>query len=613
MTATEVKHAKAHPRLGLVIEGLMVMTARERWGALGIVVIMMMAGLLETAVVALILPLVYVLVDPTAFTQSEVGAAISALAGGQSLVGLFPFIAATLIVLLVLSGLLSTLSIYLIELHSARSRTRLARELLEECLRAPYLWISSHKTAVLVRHLNEDIRYWRKDFIQSILMMVQAGIMIVAPAAVVIALAPVNGIIAIGIVGLLSFFVMTLFRRATRENSVEVKRRFDRVNQALLQTIAGSREIKISGKSEFFISRFNEYNTYNNDIGIRTRLVGGAPASIINLLGQVGLIVTALVLWASGIPTTEIVGQLALIGVVVSRVVPAANRLASQVSTLFRSAPFVDSLLRFRNDLRVQSTELAGTSPVLPSWRTLRLEDASFSYPRSDRQSLQDANLLLERGKLYGFVGRSGAGKTTLVNLLLGLIRPSHGAVLVDKQDLREVSLPDWHRRFGYVPQDAFILDATLRENVTFGEDADHARLSAAIEGAQLAELVKVSGVDASLGEKGRRLSGGQAQRVAIARALFKQPEILLLDEATSALDSITETHILNTVRTLPSKPLGLIIAHRVSTLRACERIFILDGGKIAESGTYDELMARSQIFRALAAVPDPVEPETAQ
>jgi ATP-binding cassette subfamily C protein len=235
----------------------------------------------------------------------------------------------------------------------------------------------------------------------------------------------------------------------------------------------------------------------------------------------------------------------------------------------------------------------------------------SFRYPEAADRSLENASLSLERGKFYGFVGQSGAGKSTLANLLLGLIGPTRGAISIDGRPLAEFAIADWRRRFGYVPQDAFILDATLRDNITFGEPADDARVQDAIARAGLADVVARldGGLDTVLGERGRRFSGGQAQRVAIARALFRKPEILFFDEATSALDSVTEAEIHLAIESLRGEAMAIMIAHRISSLRRCDLIFMLDGGRIVESGTYDELLARSEPFRRLAAQGDDVTP----
>lgn len=598
-------------RLNLVARGIGLLTRRERWQALGIVTLMMLAGFLESVVVALIVPLVYVIVDPARLAATSIGQTMIASLG-QPIEKLFPWLAGMLIVLLAASAAVTMLATYCSEAHSARCRDRLARDLLEQLTAAPYVWLLSQSVPVLARHVHEDVRAWRKEFIHALLMMVQAAIMIISPAAVAIAIAPGAGFAALGVVGAICALVVIAFRRRIRRISSGVKVASDAMMRSLMQILSGIREVKVSGHARYFTAMFNTHHSMVTRLGVAARMAGGAPASTITLLGQIGFVLTALVLWWRGGSGAEVVAQLALIGVVVSRVVPAANRFANQVSSLYRSAPFVASLVEFRDTLdRItrRAERADGHARALPApWHTLELRDASFRYPETERLSLEGVQLTLERGGFYGFVGRSGAGKTTLVNLLLGLIEPTAGQVLIDGVALTDIALRQWHKRFGYVPQDAFILDGTLRENVAFGETADDTRIYSALEKARLAPVVRAleAGLDTQLGERGRRFSGGQAQRVAIARALYKGCDVLLLDEATSALDSVTEAEIQDSIEPLRGSVLSLMIAHRVSTLRRCDRIFVLEAGRIVASGRYEELLERSDIFRSLAAQAQP-------
>jgi ATP-binding cassette subfamily C protein len=595
------------PRFDLIRRSIGLMTRRERWQAAGIVLLMIVTGFLESSVVAMVVPLVYAIVDPGKFGDSGIGTKLAAITG-QPITVLFPWLAVALIVLLIASTAVTMIATYCGERHSSSCRNRLAADLLGRIAAAPYIWGTSQSIPILVRHVYEDVRAWRKEFVQALLAMVQASIKIVAPAAVAIAIAPFAGFVALAVVGVICVIVVMIFRRKIRTISEAAKTFSDSTMRSLMQILSGIREIKVTGHAGYFTDIFNRHHSAFTKIGVAARMYGGAPAATITLLGQIGFVLTAMVLWWRGGPGAEIVAQLALIGVVVSRVVPAANSFAVQVTQLYRAAPFVESLLGFRktiDKITQRNERLEGQFMPLPAaWRTLSLDDVSFRYPTGDRPSLDRVNLSLERGRFYGFVGRSGAGKTTLVNLLLGLMEPTEGKVTIDGVALREISLRDWHRKFGYVAQDAFILDGSLRDNVAFGEPVDDARVMAALDRAQLGAVARAlgTGLDTQLGERGRRFSGGQAQRVAIARALYKGCDVMLLDEATSALDSITEMEIHDSLEPLRGEVMALMIAHRVSTLRRCDRIFVLDQGRIVDEGTYVELYERSEIFRSLAA-----------
>jgi len=594
-------------RLGLVGAGISLMTRRELIEATAVVVLMMLAGLLESAVVALVFPLVYVILDPAKFEATRFGHLISGLSGNRPFDQMFGYLAPTLIVLLVIGSAISSLTIYAIERQSARCRYRFAHDLLGRVVAAPYLWLIQNNTAIIARHVYEDVRRWRMDFIQSLLAAIQSAIMIVAPAAVVIAVAPLDGLIAIPIVAIVCVSLVLLLRYRFRKISLALRTSANATMKTLMQILGGLREVIVSGQSGYFVSTFDKHHSDQNRAAIAARMWGNAPAVTINVMGQLAFVLTALLFWWRGESGSEIAAQLALIGIVVSRVVPAFNRLAGNISTLFRAAPFVESLIDFCSDIDRAGKQLGrkkGGVPVPPHWQTLSLCEVSFRYPGSERMSLQGASLELKRGKSYGFVGRSGAGKSTLVNLLLGLIEPTGGAVRIDGEDLRQISIADWHRRFGYVPQDPFIFDVSLRDNIVFGEPSNDERVLAVIDQVRLTNIAAELplGLDTLLGERGRLLSGGQAQRVAIARALFRHPDILFLDEATSALDSITESEIYSAINDRRGSVTALMIAHRVTSLRRCDRIFVLEEGRIVDSGTFDELMARSPLFRGLAA-----------
>jgi ATP-binding cassette, subfamily B, bacterial PglK len=610
MTKRTKKSKSRLTRLGLIGASLSLMTRRELIEAAGIVMVMMLGGLFESAVVALVFPLVYVILDPAKFQSTRFGHLLSGLFGNYPFDQMFGYLAVTLIATLIVGAAITSLAVYASEWHSARCRNRLAHDLLNRIVSAPYLWLIQNNTAIMARHIYEDVRNWRRDFIQSLLMIIQSAIMIMSPAAVVIAIAPVDGLFALLAVAIICASIVFLLRSRFRKISSTMRTASNAAMKTLLQVLGGMREVIVSGHARNFVAVFDKHHGDQNRAALAGRMWGNAPSVIINLFGQLAFIGTATIFWWRGVSGTEIAAQLALIGIVVSRVVPAFNRLAANVSVLFRAAPFVESLIDFRNDIdwaRKQFGRKTGGAPVPPQWKCLSLQEVSFRYPGSESWSLEGATITLERGKSYGFVGRSGAGKSTLVNLLLGLIEPACGAVWVDDEDLSRISITDWHRRFGYVPQDPFIFDVSLRDNIVFGENSNHERVLEVIDQVRLVSVVAdlPAGLDTLLGERGRRLSGGQAQRVAIARALFRRPDILFLDEATSALDSITESEIYSTVDDLRGNVTVLMIAHRVTSLRRCDRIFVLHQGRIIDSGTFDDLMVRSKLFRRLAAQDD--------
>ena len=249
----------------------------------------------------------------------------------------------------------------------------------------------------------------------------------------------------------------------------------------------------------------------------------------------------------------------------------------------------------------------AGVAPAPLSFKsTIRFEDLSFDYPGGRGAALHDVTLEIPRGAWVAFVGSSGAGKTTLANVLLGLLQPTSGRLLVDEVDIR-ANPRAWQDHLGYIPQDIYLIDDTIRRNVAFGipdDEIDNDEIWRALESAQLASFVRGldAKLDATVGERGIRISAGQRQRIGIARALYHDPDVLLLDEATSALDNETERLFAQAIESLAHKKTIIIIAHRLTTVRDCDVIYLMDRGRVIASGSFDEAAGHPAHFRAVRA-----------
>ena len=249
--------------------------------------------------------------------------------------------------------------------------------------------------------------------------------------------------------------------------------------------------------------------------------------------------------------------------------------------------------------------------------RNIRLVDISYSYPDAIHHAVHEVNVTIAKGESVGFVGASGAGKTTIVDIILGLLRPEAGRLLIDDKDAFD-DLPSWQRRVGYVPQEAELIDDTLRRNIAYAvedNDIDDVRIAEIVALARLDGVVSrlPDGLSSVLGEGGSRLSGGERQRVAIARALYRDPQVLVFDEATSALDSETEREITEAIEGLTGDRTVLIIAHRLSTVRNCDKLVFMKEGRVVDAAPFDELVRRQPEFRSLAQSFDPISDETNQ
>lgn len=271
----------------------------------------------------------------------------------------------------------------------------------------------------------------------------------------------------------------------------------------------------------------------------------------------------------------------------------------------------VDALYAVMKDLKDWATEhdrqaSGSRSAVIPMENTVAVEGVSFRYPTSPVPVLSDISLRIGRNTTVAFVGTTGCGKTTLVDLLMGLLEPSSGSITVDGNVL-DCTTAAWQRNFGYVPQQIFLSDDSVAANIAFGvpeDDRDHHAVERAARAANLHEFVSGElrdGYDTFVGERGIRLSGGQRQRVGIARALYHDPPILIMDEATSALDSVTEDAVLEAINELMHRKTIVLIAHRLTTVQSCDMIYVLEHGEVKATGTYQQLVQNDSRFRAMA------------
>lgn len=590
--------------------GIALLTRGEAWASAVLFGAMSVAGLLEATVVALVVPLVQSIIQPELLKQAGPFAKVSAFFGFEWSPALFPWLAGTLALLIVVSSMANLAINWVMDQQAARCRNRLGHEIVSKLVAAPFLWFLSKNTAILSRQIFSDIRVWRNDFLQSMMQIAHSLILIVLPSIVVVALAPSNGLLAILLVGLLGLLMILLVRPRIHSLVRQQKANMDATMRILQQLLTGIREVKVSNRAGFFTGEFDRHHERGNRYLTSQRFLSQLSPNLILTLGQLGFIGTAVLLWSAGLSGAEVTAQLALLGVVVMRVLPAINKGASHFNTFIASLPFVEALLATLREISEAQRDFGhqpGGSAVPTAWRSIHFEAISFRYPGAERNSVDGLTVELERGKRYGIVGKSGAGKSTMVNLLLGLLHQTKGRICLDGVPLSSLELRQWQERIGYVPQDVFLLDDTLRANIAFGDNpanVDEDRLRVAVNQAHLTDVVKglPQGLGTPIGERGRRLSGGQVQRVAIARALYRSPDLVLLDEATSALDSMTEAEIQASFDELGEDVLAIAVAHRISSLRNCHSIIVLDSGRVHDMGTYDELIERNQLFRDLAA-----------
>ena len=362
----------------------------------------------------------------------------------------------------------------------------------------------------------------------------------------------------------------------------------------------------MKGLETSYLDRFREHAAAVARSRTSEQLIGQLPGYAMQGVVFGGMLLVILYLMTVFEDFDQALPVIAMYAVAGYRMMPSLQNGYRHIVTLRHVTPVVNSLHADLQDIEEIAVAISRFRKVdrLPLTRDIRLRDVHFRYPGAEHDALRALDLVIPRCSTVAFVGPTGCGKTTTVDTILGLLQPSRGAVEVDGVPIGPANVRGWQRNIGYVPQDIYLLDATVAANIAFGipeEAIDHAAVERAAKIARLHDFVLTElkeGYFSTVGERGVRLSGGQKQRIGIARALYHDPEVLVLDEATSALDNLTEHAVMDAVRGLAKQKTIIMIAHRLTTVQSCDRIFLLDEGQVIAQGSHAELLETSQAFR---------------
>jgi ABC-type multidrug transport system fused ATPase/permease subunit len=598
---------KQDSKLATLWHGLKMLDPAERKRCVLLSGLIVLSGMVDLLALGSAMPFIAMLVDVQILEQQGTLRTLHQLVGSPDYGRFVAIVGAVSLLLVLLSAGLSFLVQRAANRFAASCQARLARDIMTKLVEAPYAWFLTINSSAVAHVLNRDATIWARDLILKILTALRDMIMILLPLGLVIAAMPLAGIGALATIAIL-IYILLLPINPRVVAVTRVKQSADAQAHALsAQALTGIKDIKISGRSEKFTDTFADaYGRFTNSHARLTNL-HQIPASAITAAGQFGLFAIAMTLWSIGTDRAELVAQLALLVLVTSRILPAANRLAGATTNLLGVIPAVASIrsLIATGGFTGPSSS-TGDASIHRGWRQLALENVSFFYPGSAHAAITDVSLRLDRDLTCAFVGRSGSGKTTIVDIIAGLLTPSQGRLAIDGRTVSDTALTAWQMRVRYVPQSPFIMDDSLRANVAFGvseAQVDETRLQQALEAADLCDLVRAlpAGASTQVGDRGVRLSGGQRQRVAIARALYDEADLLVLDEATSALDAMSERSVQDAIERLRGRVTTVMIAHRFSTIRNCDRIFLVDDGRLVAEGNWSTLMASNALFRQLA------------
>lgn len=591
---------------------LSMLTPRERKRFFILLAFVLLMSLFEVLSTLSIVPFLALIANPSMVETNRAFSTIYQMGNFTNNQEFFVFVGICVFVITIFGICIRASTSWVLMRFSLMRSYNLSLRLLSGYLHQPYVWFLSRHSSELGQGVLSEVQKFVQGNLLPALRLIADSMIIVLIVGLIFTFEPA---IAIGAVILLGG-VYTCIYLVVRNRLVVIgaermaanKARFHAVNEAT----GGVKELKLMGLEDRFLTSFRGAAFKMAAMQFKTMLLTTMPRFALEALAFGGLILLILSLIVRGDgDLSTLLPTLGLLAMATTRILPAIQNIYRGISALRVGKA---NLERLHNDLKEldgpgkEARRQADTLPKKPLEGTLELDNIHFAYPSTDQSALRGMSLAIRANTTVGIVGGTGAGKTTLVDIILGLLTPTDGRLLVDGDEVTKKNIRAWQKSLGYVPQSIFLTDDTMAANIAFGvkaEEIDHAAVEAAARAASLHNFIMSEmpeGYATKVGERGTRLSGGQRQRVGIARALYHNPDVMIMDEATSALDVLTEQAVMEAVHNISGTKTIIMIAHRLSTVRNCDEIFLLRDGKVAARGTYEELIEKDDEFRQMTA-----------
>ena len=577
---------------------------KQKLQFVGLGILILIGGMLETVGVSMMVPVVQGIMDPEALVSNEIVQKVTNVlhidlsnmmqAGGAN--RLITAMLAFMIVVFIVKNTYLLFQTYVQNTFVTRNRNKMISRVMREFLNRPYEDYLGADIPTVFRLTDSDI----PTAFQLILVLIQMITEVVVSAFLCIVLVVVSPVMTLFIVVI--FLGMTLLLTKLlkpRLNAIGRKNQEiqSRIAKWRIQSIYGLKDVKVLNREEFFIRNYYESGSIGANVARNYAVLNNLPRLLIETIFIVSMLAFIMVYMLGGGNINVLIPQLTAFAVAAIRIMPSANRINTYISEIAYSQPCLDYLYENLNEsmkmdvngsvtgLGKEKDDNRKERPVLQD--KIVLDHITFAYPGTDKNIFTDAHMEVKRGQSVGIMGPSGVGKSTIVDILLGLLHTKEGSITWDGRNIFD-NYEAWLAQIGYIPQSIYLVDESIRDNIAFGIDADKIddkRIWEVLEEAQLKEFVEElpEGLDTKIGDRGVRISGGQRQRLGIARALYHDPEILVFDEATSALDNDTEKAVMDAVNSFHGKKTMVIIAHRLNTIAKCDVIYKVENEKMIQ------------------------------
>ena len=563
----------------------------------------------EVVGVASILPFMSMVLDPDQISSNQILSFLFNFFKFDNVETFLFYSGVAVLVLLAFSNFFSAFMYWAITYFSKMQGHIISMRLLKHYLSNNYLFFIERNSSDLGKNILSEIDRVVKGVVLQALQAISKAILTIVVFTFLIYINPFIAIISVLSIGG-AYFIFYIISRSYlstigEKQSIALFHRYRTVDEAMM----GIKDIKLKSLERNFIGRFRQPSIDNARFSAQGLVIAILPRYLLETVAFGGIISIILILLSNDVLISEIIPVLSLYAVAGYRLLPAVQNIYSAQSMIKYNRP---ALMIIINDLKEIETEEKNelsneVDQMIKFDKKITVNDIFFKYPKSKKNVINGISLSILKNTSIGFAGSTGSGKTTLIDVILGLLDPKKGNIIVDDTIINNQNLLSWQNKISYVPQTIFLIDESISSNIAFGikrEEIDHDKVAKAAQLANLDRFVEdlPEKYDTLVGENGVKLSGGQRQRIGIARALYNEPEVLVLDEATSALDGITENYVMEAIESLSNKLTLIIVAHRITTIENCDMIYFLEEGKVKDHGTYNELISKNSQFKKMAS-----------
>ena len=565
-----------------------LLDAKQKRTMAGLGVLMVIGAVLQTAGVSMLVSVVSVVVDPEAVSRSKLASMAYKIMGTDDFSSFSVMVMVMLVIVFILKNLFLYIQQKAMYAFVYTNQFRTSELMMKNYIRRNYEYFLNAETAVVQRSITSDVNNMYA-LILALLQMASDGVVSACVIAFCLVKSGVMTIIMAVVLGVLLLIIKNVLKPIMRKAGEDNQEYYSGLFKWISQMVQGIKDVKVFGREKYFIDSYCDCGKGYVGAVQKYSLYNSIPKLLIETVCVATMVGYMIVLVLSGASTDNMLSVLTTLAAAAFVLLPAVNRINNQLNSVSYFEPFLRNVSdNLQYEISRENTDVSGVitdEDRIEVKKNIVLEHMTYSYPNTDKKILDDATMEIPVGSSVGIVGTTGAGKSTVADILLGLLDLQEGKILADGKDIKD-NYRGFLKNIGYIPQVIYMLDDNIRRNVAFGirdEDIDEDKVWKALEEAKLDEFVKglPDGLDTGIGERGIRISGGQRQRIGIARALYHDPDILIMDEATSSLDGETEKAIMDSINTFLGKKTMVIIAHRLQTIEKCDTVYRVENGQI--------------------------------